>query len=754
MKSVANEFKKEKEEKEVCAMDVRVAICGTVDAGKSTLVGVLTGGKLDNGRGLARAQVFNHDHEQRTGRTSSIAMHLLGFDKKGEAIRSEREKSSKSYWRSIVEKSDHLITFVDMCGHDAYLKTTISGLCGTHPHYAIVLVNGLAGVQKMTREHMGVLLALQIPFICVITKIDLAPANVLERTQSALVRLLKSQHVRKVPFVVRESKDIATCIENVAVHSKLCPIFVLSSVTGKSIDLLTLYLSQLTIPSLTIPSSDQNDMNNLTEFHLDETWLVPGVGLCVSGTLMRGTLYEQQVLKLGPNSDGSFTNVIIRSIQYKRMPVTKCSAGMSCAVSIRATGPSAKKEAVKRVNIRRGMVLLDPKIDIVGKWEFDAEVLILHHPTTIKCGYQPVVHIGAIRQTASIIKITPIKEETTTQDKEINSSLRTGDRAIVTFRFISKPEFIPPNITFIFREGATKGTGRVISSTPPIVTPNPTVVTAQSLPVTTAIKSLIETTTPTTSIAATEAVSLSSTEAPLTKIYGSEMKSGDGVNLDVTGFLFLISGLTNEVHTQASIDRDYPKLFSSPLTTTAAVTEDKSVSFIVDKKNRRWRPEEQGRMNALEEMEERSLPPVLEKLNNKKLFMCTTAKKQCDELVALLADDAEKKRAAEWMAKITIVPDNPSERSKQLSKKNLPSKDSTDSGAADAKNSRGRRNRFRANNITIFGTGDQLGLTTLTSNHYFVRSSLDAHVKFDVILVPARPLKCIGRSHPKLLTSK
>jgi GTPase len=38
-------------------VDVRVAIVGNVDSGKSTLIGVLTGGGLDNGRGLARARV-------------------------------------------------------------------------------------------------------------------------------------------------------------------------------------------------------------------------------------------------------------------------------------------------------------------------------------------------------------------------------------------------------------------------------------------------------------------------------------------------------------------------------------------------------------------------------------------------------------------------------------------------------------------------------------------------------------------------
>jgi GTPase len=43
--------------------DVRIAVIGNVDSGKSTLVGVLTKGIMDDGRGAARAKVFNFEHE-------------------------------------------------------------------------------------------------------------------------------------------------------------------------------------------------------------------------------------------------------------------------------------------------------------------------------------------------------------------------------------------------------------------------------------------------------------------------------------------------------------------------------------------------------------------------------------------------------------------------------------------------------------------------------------------------------------------
>ena len=65
-------------------IDIRLAVLGNVDAGKSTVLGVLTQGQLDNGRGRARLNLFRHLHEIQSGRTSSISHEILGFSSKGE----------------------------------------------------------------------------------------------------------------------------------------------------------------------------------------------------------------------------------------------------------------------------------------------------------------------------------------------------------------------------------------------------------------------------------------------------------------------------------------------------------------------------------------------------------------------------------------------------------------------------------------------------------------------------------------------
>lgn len=59
-----------------------------------------------------------------------------------------------------------------------------------------------------------------------------------------------------------------------------------------------------------------------------------------------------------------------------------------------------------------------------------------------------IVHCGSIRQTASIL----------TMSKEC---LRTGDKAVVHFKFIKNPEYLNLNQRLVFREGRTKAVGNV-----------------------------------------------------------------------------------------------------------------------------------------------------------------------------------------------------------------------------------------------------------------------------------------------------
>lgn len=61
-------------------IDIRIAVLGNVDSGKSTLISVLTYDEMDNGQGRARLNLLRHIHEIQTGRTSSISKEIMGFN--------------------------------------------------------------------------------------------------------------------------------------------------------------------------------------------------------------------------------------------------------------------------------------------------------------------------------------------------------------------------------------------------------------------------------------------------------------------------------------------------------------------------------------------------------------------------------------------------------------------------------------------------------------------------------------------------
>jgi translation elongation factor EF-1alpha len=45
-------------------------------------------------------------------------------------------------------------------------------------------------------------------------------------------------------------------------------------------------------------------------------------------------------------------------------------------------------QQIKRSHIRKGMVMVSPKLDPKACWEFEGEILVLHHPTTMSVKYQ------------------------------------------------------------------------------------------------------------------------------------------------------------------------------------------------------------------------------------------------------------------------------------------------------------------------------------------------------------------------------
>ena len=408
------------------------------------MLGVLVKGGLDDGRGKMRVNLFRHKHEQESGRTSSVGMEIMGFDAAGEVVASG-VPGRKLSWEEIGKRSAKVISFTDLAGHERYLRTTVFGLLSSEPNYCLLMVAANNGLVGMSKEHLGIALALNVPVMVVVTKIDICPPQILQQTLTQLQKILKSPGARKIPVLIKGRED---CINTATqfVSQRICPIFQVSNVTGESLDLVREFLNIL-------PHHGHYDPDAPFEFHVNDTFSVPNVGTVVSGVVKSGVVHTGDNVLVGPDGLGQFINTNIRSIERKRIPVPACAAGQSASFALRR---------VRRKEVRKGMVVLptpesgnkkpDPKDSHHNQpkvyREFVAEVLILSHATTIRTKYQAMLHVGPVSQTCAIIDID-------------RGYIRTGDRATVAFRFVQRPEFLCKGDRILFREGRTKGLGIV-----------------------------------------------------------------------------------------------------------------------------------------------------------------------------------------------------------------------------------------------------------------------------------------------------
>lgn len=54
-------------------------------------------------------------------------------------------------WDEICSKSSKVVSFIDLAGHERYLKTTLFGLTGCSPDYVMLIVGGNAGLIGMSK---------------------------------------------------------------------------------------------------------------------------------------------------------------------------------------------------------------------------------------------------------------------------------------------------------------------------------------------------------------------------------------------------------------------------------------------------------------------------------------------------------------------------------------------------------------------------------------------------------------------------
>jgi elongation factor 1-alpha len=401
-----------------------IGTAGHVDHGKSTLVGSLVTGEADDGQGGTRSFLDVRPHEIERGLSADLSYGVYGFDEDG-AVRMDNPHRKGDRAR-IVEEADRLVSFVDTVGHEPWLRTTIRGLVGQKLDYGLLTVAADDGPTKTTREHLGILLATELPTIVAITKADLVDDERLAEVEREIERLLRDAD--RSPLRV-ERHGVEAAIDEIS--ETVVPILTTSAVTQDGMDDLDTLFEHL-------PKTGEVTEADEFQMYVDRTYNVTGVGAVASGTIRTGSVEAGDELLLGPMPDGTFRDVEVRSIEMHYHRVEEATAGRIVGIALKGVDES---------DIQRGMALLPREADPEPVREFEAEVMVLNHPTTIGEGYEPVIHLETVSEAAAIYPE--------------DGQLLPGDTGRATVRFKFRPYLIEEGQRFVFREGQSKGVGTV-----------------------------------------------------------------------------------------------------------------------------------------------------------------------------------------------------------------------------------------------------------------------------------------------------
>jgi hypothetical protein len=330
---------------------LRVTFTGPTTSGKSSLLGTLSTGILDNGRGNSRLNLLKHRHEMVTGVTSSIAQELIGY--KDQSILNCSHGNIES-WIDIHDCSEggRLVFVSDSAGHPRYRRTVLRGLMNWAPHWIILCLaaddteiatksqgvsNHLgvsAGGVDLVKAHLTLSLKLDIPLAVVVTKMDIASKMSAHKITNKVLSAVKE--AGRVPKILRPDqniggdltrvpdddsakvKDLLKGITEGGNLTEIVPIAFSSAVKGSGIGLLHALLENLPLPP-TPTARDYIGMALNPEqpkclFHIDDTFSLSasygnlsngsgemaGLDIVVSGHLRFGQFSVGDKIVVGP----------------------------------------------------------------------------------------------------------------------------------------------------------------------------------------------------------------------------------------------------------------------------------------------------------------------------------------------------------------------------------------------------------------------------------------------------------------------
>jgi selenocysteine-specific elongation factor len=211
--------------------------------------------------------------------------------------------------RELPDGSTLQIGFIDVPGHERFLRNALAGLGGIRVMLLVVAAD--EGVKPQTREHLAICSLLGIPAgLVALTKVDLVEPDLVELARLEIEELLEP---------------------TLFAGSRILPV---SSVTGAGLEELERSLVELATAQARSPEEDPA-LALPARLPIDRAFHLKGLGVIVTGTLTSGRVTVGDSLEILPEPG---TSVRVRSIQVHGRPRTEAVAGERSALQLAGVG--------------------------------------------------------------------------------------------------------------------------------------------------------------------------------------------------------------------------------------------------------------------------------------------------------------------------------------------------------------------------------------------------------------------------------
>lgn len=384
---------------------MNLVVVGHVDNGKSTIVGHLL---VDMGVIDQRTidSFAKESEETGKGDTFKYAWVL-------DSIKDERERGiTIDLAFQKFETSKYFYTLIDAPGHRDFIKNMITG--ASEADAAILVVSVKPGETEaatdpggQAREHAFLSRTLGVSQIVVaLNKMDdsaysEARYNEVKEIVEKMLKLV-GYNLAKISFIpVSGWKG-----DNLVKKSESMPW----------------YKGPTLAESLDLFETPEKPLGKPLRIPIQDVYSITGVGTVPVGRVETGVLKANQKVMVMPSG----VTGEVKSIETHHTQMESAEAGDNIGFNLRG---------VDKKSIKRGDVIGPVDNPPNAAKEFEAQIIIIHHPTAMAPGYTPVLHAHTAQVAATLSEfVAKIDPKTGGAVEEKPKFLKTGDAAIVRIK--------------------------------------------------------------------------------------------------------------------------------------------------------------------------------------------------------------------------------------------------------------------------------------------------------------------------------